>query len=622
MTSIVDPITLKPADVYRQACVVNAKTSRGHDRGWSQDPVDLNFQWHLWFDGGSEVVSATFSRVDSRWKKGPPLPLSILTSGQGVEDILSRLLDPAHFGQRPNALGVILHVADEFALSEVAHKGNVAGATDQDFAILHFNLIDDPQEFLVDREGAVEATSWRLLPFWGAGTEEEPCTAISLSRSREVFLRNLLQLGEQWRTPIRVSVTAAPLEAFAALPLLSPALAGGRLIAVTYLKFTTVFALTQLGELRSMRTLLHRGNAPTPAGFGDVLWNMALSAELTNPGRTRGEPPKVLLLAANPVALQAARKDLEAYSYTRNPIRLELLDLTKQSLLQEIPHFRPEFLVYDNTLIKQGLSGTSALAKSRTFTTLWNAWLRGFNFFNFAKLDLNYPTLQDLRLLKAAKWIVRGAVILLLGASIHCALLIIETIRNPAWTLTEQELNQSVDAQTAIQTERNKINVTNTLMQSRSRGWVALEFLLQLFPENSAIILETFQYSVETTQPTTPTPDGQAVPSAGMVRTWIIKGVGMPKSLECLNKLSTSRGVTAFFKNIAISTGDYSYNPDNSRQITATQNQGRNPKFNANAGVFELTHDISVSFPIHFEATITQIISEKDTLAFPTKTPL
>ena len=120
MISISDPSELKPADVYKQARLVASKTSRSSDKNWYKDALDLPWQWHLWFDGGREVTSATFSRSDHTWRPGPEIPLSSLTTSEGTADLMGELLSTRFFAQKPSALGIVLHVADEFALASLA----------------------------------------------------------------------------------------------------------------------------------------------------------------------------------------------------------------------------------------------------------------------------------------------------------------------------------------------------------------------------------------------------------------------------------------------------------------------------------------------------------------------
>jgi len=526
----------------------------------------------------------------------------------------------AHFSQRASALGVVLHVADEFALAEVT-QGNDGGVGGEDLGILHYNLIEDPCEILVDKEVSVATTSWRLLPFWGAGPEQERCTAIALSRSREAFLQNLIDLGTEWRVPIRVAVTSAALETLAALPLIEPTSGGGRLVVVTYLKFTAVFAVSALGELRSVRSLLHRGSQLVPMGFGDILWNMAISAELTTPGKNAGTPPQVLLLSDNPAALQAAAKDLEAYSQSRQTIEFEMLDLSTHQALDAIPGRRPEFLVYDVASLAAARTAGGVLSQAQTFRTLWTDWLGKCNFFDTGKVDSVYPTLSDLRLLRCASILVAILTLGMLGTAANGFYSLFQAMNHPSWSLTPMEVKRTEGLQAKLAEEKKQIEITSRLLQPRSRGWVAMEFLLQLFPEDAGVRVDSFSYNFDVSRPVGSPASSQTGANAGLVRSWNIRGAANTQTLELLNALNSQRGLSELFSRVAKTTGDPGYKVDALRQLTVTQNQGRNPKYNAAASPSEVAADPLVSLPYNFEATITQTFSEKDVLALPTEKP-
>jgi hypothetical protein len=365
--SISDPSELKPADVYKQARLVASKTSRASDRNWYKDALDLPWQWHLWFDGGQHVTSTTFSRSDNSWRSGPEIPLSNLTTAEGTADLLGELLTTRYFAQRPAAVGIVLHVADEFALAGLAKpSGDVA----EDLDIIKFNLIDDPRECLADREVSVETTSWRLLPFWGAVPGQTRATAIALSRSREAFLHQLLSHGEDLRVPIRIAVTAAPVEQLAALPLMEPTMAGGRLVVLPYLKYTVVFALSPSGELRGLRPLGHRGGANLPSGLPDILGSMAVAAELSNVG-PGGHRPKVLVASPDASVLEAVARSLEGGGMGGQGMEVESVNLSTHPALEAIPGRRPEFLVYDHRAVDAVRAAEGPLAGTETFKALW-----------------------------------------------------------------------------------------------------------------------------------------------------------------------------------------------------------------------------------------------------------
>ncbi|SKA82350.1 hypothetical protein SAMN02745166_00897 [Prosthecobacter debontii] len=616
MLNITDPCELKAADIYRQAQTVASKTSRGTDGHWYKVPEELPWQWHLWFDGGREVCSATFSKQHHLWRPGPVLPLANLTTGEGVSEVLGELMSSQYFKDPPKALGVILHVADEFSLAEISQTGETSGETAEDFQILRYNLVDDPREVLADREVSTEANSWRLLPFNGASAGQARCAAVTLSRARESFLQHLLACAEGLRMPVRVAVTSAAVESLAAIPLLKPDLAGGCLIAFSFYKFTAVFALGANGELQTARSLAHRGGSSVPTGFGDILWNMALGAEL--------DTPKVLLVSAQPQVLQSTSQELELYSLSRQPIQFETLSLSEHPALTDIPGHRPEFLTYDGTAIEQLRTGQSPLTQTETFRSLWSTWARQ-SFMDTGKLDNLYPTQRDLRLLRFSSWLIYLMVFSLITTSGYGTYALFSAMNHPSWNLTPEDMQKTQAKHNLLLEEKRQIDITSRLLQPRSSGWVTLEFILQLFPEDSGVRLENFQYSAEAARQIATSRKskgkGPKADAVGITRTWTLKGLVKPKALELLNTLNSQRGLSSFFDRIADTTGDESYRTSPTRQLTVSLTQSRNPRFNAEAAPGDLSRDATLAFPFNFEAIITQTMSEKDPLAMPLDKP-
>lgn len=612
MLNITDPCELKAADIYRQARTVASKTSRSTDSHWYRVPEELPWQWHLWFDGGREVCSATFSKQSNVWQPGPTLPLANLTTGEGVSEILGELISSRYFQDKPKALGVILHVADEFALSEIAQSGEALGEAGDDFQILRYNLVDDPKEVLADRDVSTETNSWRLLPFWGAAAGQQKCAAVMLSRSREAFLQTLLTCAEDLRMPVRAAVTCAAVECLAALPLLSPEMKGGCLVAFGFYKYTAVCAISATGELQAVRSLSHRGGQQVPTGFGDILWNMALGAEL--------ESPKVLYISALPQALETAASDLEMYSLSRQVIHFEGLNLAQHPALAGIPGYRTEFLIYDSTAVEQVRSGKTPLAKAETFKALWESWARQ-SFMDTARLDNLYPSQQDLRLLRFSSWLIYLLVFGLIGTGGYGTYSLFAAMNHPSWELTPTQMSQTKARHTQMLEEKRQIDVTERLLLPRSRGWVTLEFLLQLFPEDSGVRLESFHYTADAVRYSGKKSKEGLKGNVGIVRSWTLKGLVKPKAMELLSTLNTQRGLSSLFDRVATATGDESYRPDTTRQLTVTLTQGRNSSFNSQAGPGDLARDPTLAFPFNFTATVKQTLSEKDALALPLEKP-
>ena len=158
-------------------------------------------------------------------------------------------------------------------------------------------------------------------------------------------------------------------------------------------------------------------------------------------------------------------------------------------------------------------------------------------------------------------------------------------------------------------------------MEPRSRGWVALESLFQLFPEEAGVRLDSFNYAVDAVRPPG-VPKGKQAPEAvGLSRTWMLKGLAKAKALEVLSNLNSQRGLTAFFERVAEAAGDASYKPSPTRQFTITLTQGKNVKYDADAAPADVVREPSLAFPFTFEATITQTFSDKDPLAVPVGNP-
>jgi hypothetical protein len=620
--TITDPTELKPAEAYHQACMVAAKTSRGSDRSWYRDAFEMPCQWHLWFDGGREVVSATFSLKDHGWRQGPSVALASLTTGDGVGDLLAQLLSASFFGYRPRALGVILHIADEFALAGLKQATEGGAESQEELEILRYNLIDDPCEVLADHEVSVDTTSWRLLPYWGSAPGQPHGAAVALSRSREALLHQLLAHGEEMRLPIRVAVTSAAVECLAALPLIDPSAKGGRLVVMPYLKFTAVFALSPTGELISARSLVHRGGGLVPVGLGDILASIAVGAELAGAGSVGPTAPKVLLASGNPAALQAVAQELKNHSATRQPIEWQTINFSTHPALTGLPGRRPEFLVYDPARLEQARSGSTTLASTQTFAALWKTWLPKSNFFDTAKLDTLYPLLRDLRLLRFARMFSSLLVIAFISLGGYGVYTYYQASIHPSWSLTPQEIKATEDTQARLQVERHQIDVTHRLMLARSSGYLTLEWLLQLFPEDAGVRLVSFNYGMDADRPGLSTVQGKPANATGLVRTWAFRGLAKPQAQELLSNLNSQRGLSAFFDRVAKALkNNASYQPDPSRQMTVTLTQARNPRFTTAPPSPEVADDPTTAFPFTFEATITQALTDKDPLALPTEKP-
>ena len=564
--------------------------------------------------------SATYSQRENIWREGPKLTLPALTTGENVDQVFHSLLDSDYFDERPKAIGVVYHVADEFAQAELA-EFTTGLSVAEDIQMMRYNLTDEPVEFLADKKISEELTTWRLLYMHGAMAGQVRFVAVSLSRYREAFSKKLLIAGESHRIPVRIAITAAPLEALAAMPLIGLPQDEGYLLVIPYLKFTVVFAMNSSGELVSMRSLPHKVEIPVPSGFGDILWNMAIRAEIMG-----ANEPLVVLAAKSSLELQDITRELYTYSARHHPLRLHGIDLSAHPAMKAVTHHHLEFLIYSTSEIQRAREETPALANTKTFSNLWD-WMAKQSFFNIGKLDDQYPTLADLRLMHLSVWVNRLLVCSLFLAFGYGGYSIFTAMNHPSWGLTPDEIKISEERNAQLLRESQEIARTNLLMQPRSRGWVNLEFLFQLFPEDSGVRLDEFNYSMASDAPTKTAIKGAVAANGtigaviGMSRTWKIKGMIKSKGLELLSNLNSQRGLRVFFEKVEKATGDSSYQPDPSRLLSITLTQARNSRYNAQTTASEILRDPAVTYPFTFEAVITQNFPDKDPLALPTEKP-
>jgi hypothetical protein len=272
-------------------------------------------------------------------------------------------------------------------------------------------------------------------------------------------------------------------------------------------------------------------------------------------------------------------------------------------------------------VVEAARAAAGPLAATQTFSALWKDWITGSNFFDNVRMDALYPTLSDLRLLRFATVFSLFLALIVVGAVGFGGYSFWKASTHPSWNLTPETLKNTETSQLQLQQERRQIDITSRLLQARSRGWTTLEFLMQLFPEDSGVRLEAFDYGVEASRLGASAVPGKPATTAGMVRTWTVRGLAQPQAMELLSTINSQRGLSTLFERVAKATGDTSYTPDPQRQLTITLTQGRNAKFMADPSTSHGQLDPASLFPYSFDATITQTLTDKDALAFPNEKP-
>ncbi|MCF6314203.1 MAG: hypothetical protein L3J39_17275, partial [Verrucomicrobiales bacterium] len=239
---------LNAYQLYQQVNTIAKGTSRAKNPDWYADPLGIQRQWHLWVDG-EEVVSALFDRVAKRWVEGPALTclvgeLEEVLSNEDLEGLyagLAESLRSRELGGRVKSLGVVLHVADEFAVIDPSRDYSARG----DFDAVQSALQENPKEVLGDSTIDPLLNTWRLLPYWGV-KEGKRNMVLQMARGRESLFTALRQYGEDNNVAIRASGIAAPLQALRWAPLYLEWEAGrGDFIVMVYRRFRALEVLNE-----------------------------------------------------------------------------------------------------------------------------------------------------------------------------------------------------------------------------------------------------------------------------------------------------------------------------------------------------------------------------------------
>ena len=189
------PAGLNPLQRFRQAGAILRGTSRASNPAWYESALDLDLQLHLRVDG-SAVESFLYDRKVKAWSPGPVFDEACATDPALIPAFAAQVLSTAR-GAGASSIGVVLHLADEFATSELKPELDNPGA----LAELRGTIADDPKAVLDDASVSAADSSWRLIPYPAAGSE-------AIANSAEPVMN---------RTPIlRASPLAAPADSTAA----------------------------------------------------------------------------------------------------------------------------------------------------------------------------------------------------------------------------------------------------------------------------------------------------------------------------------------------------------------------------------------------------------------------
>jgi hypothetical protein len=586
LATIQHPASLNPLKQFGQACAILKTTSRAQNPAWYLSALELDLQLHIRADGPS-VVAFYFDRRTSKWSAGPSLTEDHLREAAKIEALSKDLIAKTR-AEKATSLGVVLHIADEFATTELKPElDNPAALPD-----LRMAAISDPASILDDSSIPADQNTWRVIPYTAQGSEVVG-TTITMARKYQAFAEGLRLAGESENLPLITHSLSAPLVAIMGVPALctfSPSKPFA--VILQYPWFTVMAFFNEHGDLRLIRTLQHRGQR-RPPNFRHALSTTNASLEFVD--------PDLFLMPLGGEIDPNMERDL----ITSFPgCRIERLQpATAEGL--------PEWFIEPLISTSPAPEGPSP---SHTFTILREDKWSLQDFLPPAKEAVEvYPSRTEmklLRVLRLARVAVFAAVVL---AMAWLAFGLIDVIRRPEWAFNPVESDTVARRLANLNAEKLKAEHWDNLLDDRSKAWTTMELVARLFPERSGYLVKNINHTVR--------PDsapGQA--KVGFVKEWKIVGLARDEALDPLNALNTREGISSHFAEIARITGNPSFRPDIGNRTLVT-----NVRIQENSTYKPTPEDLDsdeASYPFSFDLTITQRFEATDPMAvMVTKVP-
>lgn len=583
MATFKHPASLNALQQFGQACSILRNTTRASNPAWYQNALELNFQLHVRTDGAS-ITTFYHDGKKARWNNGPLLSEEILQDPAGLDTFVAEALRAAR-SNGATSLGVILHVADEFATTELKPElDNPAALAD-----LRDTAISDPGSILEDSSILADQASWRVLPYPAAGSEVIG-TTITISKQYAPLIAKLREAGDAENFPVITHALSAPLVAIMGLSQSVEPTPGKPFVGILQYPWFTVLAFfNEHADLRLIRTLQHRG-LRRPTNFRNALTTTNASLEFVD--------PDLFLLPLGEKVDGTLSADLKI-TFTTSRV-----EVVRQIEVEGIPAWCPEPVIS-----AQPAASAAVATTSHTFTILREEkWALQDFLPTPGDIVEIYPSRSEMRLLKILR-LSRVALFAIAVLSIaYFGFGMIDLIRRPEWAFDPNEAVSIKGRLAGLTTERQKAEHWNNLLEDRSKAWTSMESLSRMFPENGGMLVKTYAHAAK--PESTP---GKA--KVGFVKEWKITGFARDEALEYLNTLNTREGISAHFSEISRITGNSAFNPSvGNRNLVVNVRTQENSSYK-NIPPEEINDADQSTYPFTFDLTITQRFEATDPMA-------
>ena len=583
MKPLENPENLNAFQAYRQANRIAANTSRGSNSDWHKPAHELDLQWHLRITGSPRVRSAVFSASTGKWSAGPKLNLPNLRSQDAIEAAVSDVLS-AHQGA--TGLGVILHIADEFATTEIFEDFQDWDGLPE----LNDQLIANPNAVLGDDSAVAEETSWRIVPTPGAITPPI-CTTIAISHRYSEVLEILRRIGEQRNFPIVTEGISAPLAFLSVLPaFLDFTTEEPQLVVLHYLKFSALAIFSPAGELIKLRALPHRGR-PHPPNLSDTLATAIAANELHS--------PRIVLIPMTTIEIEPLVTQLNATLDTEEELMIDIVKPGAEAATN-CEDSRPEMLVAQKEFQGAELSNTFKMLGAE-----------GWAMQDFLPperiVTVAQPSWGDFRTLRASKIAKTAMAFAAVAIFAYSLFRVISVTTQPSWQHDEvatAELQMQLGELGRVDKEYKH---WNNLLTNRSTAWTTLELVTHMFPADSGVTVNSLDYSARVDV-------GVKGTAASFTREWKMVGIATDQALELIQKLNSRNGMQEIFAEVAAETGVDSFDPSpETRQLIVNIQQSENPLYRSGSPM--TSPPSPENCPYRFELRVSQQFTAEDSMA-------
>jgi hypothetical protein len=577
------PAFLNAFQQFGQACSILRTTTRVSNPAWYQPALSLNLQLHIRV-AGEAITTFYHDRKTAGWSAGPALTDAVLHDPLKLEAVVAEILQNARTSGA-TSLGVILHVADEFATTELKPELDNPASLPE----LKEAAVMDPGSILEDSSIMPDQASWRVIPYPAAGSPVIGST-ITVSKQFGPLLRTLRESGETHNFPIITHALSAPLVAIMGLSkTISPTPGKPFVTILQYPWFTTLAFFNEYSALRLIRTLQHRGIA-RPTNFRNALATTNASLEFIDPDLF------VLPLGAN--------VDTTLTADLRITFTSSRVDLIQQTAAKGLPDWCPE-----PAIAASPTPVATAIDESHAPLILIEApWaLQDFLPTPRELLEI-FPDRSEMRLLKILR-LARVALYIITVLSIgYFCYGVINLVRQPEWAFDSTQASLSKDRIGKLSIEKKKGERLSNLLADRSKAWATMESLSRLFPQGGGMMVKSYSHTAKADMSPGKT-------TAGFVKEWEINGLARDEALDYLNVLNTREGITAHFSEIARITGNGAYDPTIGNRNLVVNVRTQESSSYKPIPVDEANVADESTYPYTFNLTITQRFESTDPLA-------